>query len=73
MLFADLSGFTSLSERLDPELIRTFQNDPFTEMAGAVYQYEGFVEKFVGDEIMGATRKDYCNDRKIYHDRVCER
>ncbi len=52
VLFADLSGFTALSERFDPEVIRAFQEDLFREMASVVYQYEGFVEKFVGDSIL---------------------
>ena len=52
ILYADLSGFTALSERVDAETIRAFQNDLFAEMAGVVYQYEGFVEKFVGDAVM---------------------
>ncbi len=52
ILFADLSGFTALSERLDPEDVRAFQSNLFTEMALAIEQYEGFVEKFVGDAVM---------------------
>lgn len=52
ILYADLCGFTALGERVDPETIRAFQNDLFAEMAGVVYQHEGFVEKFVGDGIM---------------------
>jgi class 3 adenylate cyclase/tetratricopeptide (TPR) repeat protein len=52
VLFADLSGFTALSERFDPEIIREFQHDLFDEMASVVYEYEGFVEKFVGDAIV---------------------
>jgi predicted ATPase/class 3 adenylate cyclase len=52
VLFADLSGFTALSERLDPEEVRAFQSDLFQEMAAVVEHYEGFVEKFVGDAIM---------------------
>ena len=52
VLFADLSGFTALSERLDPEDVRAFQSNLFTEMALAIEQYEGFVEKFVGDAVM---------------------
>ena len=52
VLFADLSGFTALSERLDPEDIRAFQSSLFTEMAMAIEHYEGFVEKFVGDAVM---------------------
>ena len=52
IMYADLSGFTALGERVDAETIRAFQNDLFAEMAGVVYQHEGFVEKFVGDAIM---------------------
>lgn len=52
VLFADLSGFTALSERFDPEVIREFQHDLFDQMASVVYEYEGFVEKFVGDAIV---------------------
>jgi adenylate cyclase len=52
VLFADLSGFTALGERLDPEDIRLLQGDLFQLMASAVEHYEGFVEKFVGDAMM---------------------
>jgi adenylate cyclase len=52
VLFADLSGFTSLSERLDPEEVRAFQNALFETLAQAIERYDGFVEKFVGDAVM---------------------
>jgi adenylate cyclase len=52
VVFADLTGFTSLAERLDPELLRAFQNALFEAMAQAVARYDGFVEKFVGDAVM---------------------
>src|SRR5262245_652835 len=52
VLFADLSGFTSLSERLDPEEVRAFQNALFETLAKAIERYDGFVEKFVGDAVM---------------------
>ena len=52
MLFADLTGFTSLAEGLDPETLRSFQNALFETMAQAVAHYDGFVEKFVGDAVM---------------------
>ncbi len=52
VLFADLSGFTALSERFDPEVIRAFQGDLFDELTQVVYEHEGFVEKFVGDAIL---------------------
>jgi adenylate cyclase len=52
VLFADLTGFTSLSEALDPEDVRAFQNALFTMLAEAIERHEGFVEKFVGDAVM---------------------
>lgn len=52
VLFADLSGFTALSERLDPEDIRALQTDLHREMAAAIKDVEGFLEKFVGDAAM---------------------
>ena len=53
VLFADLSGFTTLGERLDPEDVRALQNDLFREMSDAIERFEGFVEKYVGDAVMG--------------------
>ncbi|HKZ08514.1 MAG TPA: adenylate/guanylate cyclase domain-containing protein [Methylomirabilota bacterium] len=52
VLFADLSGFTALSERLDPEEVREFQNALFGTLAQAIQARDGFVEKFVGDAVM---------------------
>lgn len=51
-LFADLSGFTSLSERLDPEVMQALQNELFEELTAAVQEVDGFVDKFVGDALL---------------------
>jgi adenylate cyclase len=52
VLFADLTGFTSLSERLDPEEVRALQTELFDELRGALTRFGGFMEKFVGDAAM---------------------
>ena len=52
VLFADVSGFTTLSERLDPEEVRAFQNALFATLAKTITRYDGFVEKFVGDAVL---------------------
>jgi adenylate cyclase len=52
VLFADVSGFTALGERFDPEELRTFQCALFDVLAQAVARYDGFVEKFVGDAVL---------------------
>jgi class 3 adenylate cyclase len=52
VLFADVSGFTSLSERLDPEHVHQFMNRAFELMLAAVHRYDGTVNQFLGDGIM---------------------
>jgi predicted ATPase/class 3 adenylate cyclase len=52
VVFADISGFTSLYERLDAEDVAGLVNDCLKELALAVYQYEGMIDKFIGDCIM---------------------
>src|SRR5215510_639008 len=52
VLFADLSGFTALAERLDPEDVRAFQGALFEMLAAAITRCDGFVEKFVGDAVL---------------------
>ena len=52
VLFADVSGFTSLSERLDPEDVHALMNRAFELMLSEVHRYEGTVNQFLGDGIM---------------------
>ena len=52
VLFADLVGFTSLSERLTPLLMVRLLNRHFELQAIAVQEHHGVVDKFVGDSVM---------------------
>ena len=52
VVFADLSGFTALAERLDPEEVASLLNDCMKELIEAVYQYEGMVHQIIGDCVM---------------------
>ncbi|RKZ20849.1 adenylate/guanylate cyclase domain-containing protein, partial [bacterium] len=53
VLFGDLSGFTSLTEKLeDPEKIVEIVNRYFMRMLEIVEKYGGDVDKFLGDAIM---------------------
>jgi class 3 adenylate cyclase/tetratricopeptide (TPR) repeat protein len=52
VMFADLSGFTALAERLDPEEVASVLNDCMKELIDAVYQYEGMVNQIIGDCVM---------------------
>jgi class 3 adenylate cyclase/tetratricopeptide (TPR) repeat protein len=52
VLFVDVAGFTSLSERLDPEEIHRLMSRAFDLMLVEVHRYEGTVNQFLGDGIM---------------------
>ena len=59
VLFSDLSGYTAMSERLDPEEVKEITSRIFGEISQIVSKYDGFIEKFIGDAVMaifGATR-----------------
>ncbi len=52
VMFADLSGFTALSEKLDPERVREIMNGCFNVLVPIIERYDGTIDKFIGDEIM---------------------
>jgi len=52
VVFADISGFTTMSERLDPEELTLLMNECFRKLGAMVYRYEGIIDKFIGDCIM---------------------
>ena len=52
VLFADLVGFTTLSESRDPEEVRDLLSRYFDESRQIVSRYGGIVEKFIGDAVM---------------------
>ena len=51
-LFTDVRGFTSLSEKLEPEEVTKLMNKALTIQANAVQKYDGMVDKYIGDAMM---------------------
>lgn len=49
VLFADIAGFTALSETLTPQEVSTLLNDYFGIIAQAAHAYQGHVDKYMGD------------------------
>ncbi len=52
VLFADIKGFTSMSANMAPEEVVEVLNLFFTEMVDLVFEYQGTLDKFVGDALM---------------------
>ncbi|MGO9882091.1 MAG: adenylate/guanylate cyclase domain-containing protein, partial [Solirubrobacteraceae bacterium] len=52
VLFADLVGFTTLSEHRDPEEVRDLLSQYFDRCRALISRYGGTVEKFIGDAVM---------------------
>src|SRR5262249_12112527 len=52
VMFADVAGFTSMSERLGPEGVHGLMDRAFDVILRAVHRYEGTINQFLGDGVM---------------------
>lgn len=52
VLFADIRGFTAISEHMTPQENFDFINSYLKEMLPAIHAHNGFVDKYIGDAIM---------------------
>ncbi|MBT8150887.1 MAG: HAMP domain-containing protein [Gammaproteobacteria bacterium] len=71
VLFADIVGFTSMSEQMSPEQVSEMLNEYFSYYSACAKLYFGTVDKFLGDCIMlvfGATNEDKLHR---YHAAAC--
>jgi len=52
VLFADVSGFTAMSEKLDPEEVTLIMNRCFDALGAPIAKHDGVIDKFIGDCVM---------------------
>jgi len=52
ILFADLKGFTAMSEKLDPEFVQTTIDKIMSVFTQVIKNHGGYVDKYSGDEVM---------------------
>ena len=50
--FSDIAGFSSFSERLDPEQLTAFLNDYLSAMTDIIQGHGGTVDKYIGDAVV---------------------
>ncbi|MCD6014224.1 MAG: adenylyl cyclase [Solirubrobacterales bacterium] len=53
VIFADLSGYTAVSERLDPERMKSLIDRALRRLGEEVERHGGTIDKYIGDNVMG--------------------
>lgn len=69
VLFSDLRGFTSYSEKLDPQQLVAVLNNYLSAMSNIIFQHKGTIDKFIGDAIMAIFGAPIV--QKDHADRAC--
>jgi len=62
VLFSDLSGYTAMSEKLDPEEVKEITGRLFDNISKIVSKYDGFIEKYAGDAVMALYGADQSHE-----------
>ena len=67
VLFVDIRGFTTMSERLSPEEVVYILNQYLSMTSACVERHQGTLDKFVGDATMAFWGAPIADDEAIYH------
>ncbi|MEO9170753.1 MAG: adenylate/guanylate cyclase domain-containing protein [Candidatus Baltobacteraceae bacterium] len=59
IFYSDIRGFTAMSERMTPEEIYAQLNEYFEAMCAIIFEYGGYVDKFIGDCVMAVFSAPY--------------
>jgi adenylate cyclase len=52
VLFADIVGFTTMSEKMSPAAVALLLSDYLSRMTDVIFKYEGTLDKYIGDALM---------------------
>lgn len=73
VLFADIRGFTTISETLDPEDVVALLNEYFAEMVDEIFDNQGILDKFIGDGIVAVFGPPLATDEQARRAVSCAR
>ncbi|MBD3662416.1 adenylate/guanylate cyclase domain-containing protein [Sulfitobacter aestuariivivens] len=65
VIFTDIRGYTEFSERVAPEVVIEALNEYFEEQTRIVEEYEGDVDKFIGDALVAVFEGDRMEERAV--------
>lgn len=65
VLFCDLRGFTAMASTLSPVEVAEMLNEYFNHITPAVFEHDGFIDKFVGDEVMAVFSVPFDQDDHV--------
>lgn len=63
--FIDITGFTKITELETPEIVVKLLNQYFDVISKEILKYGGYVDKFIGDEVMAVFKCDFHLDKAI--------
>ncbi|MCQ2496039.1 MAG: CHASE2 domain-containing protein [Lachnospiraceae bacterium] len=66
VLFVDIRGFTTMSEKLRPEEVVEVLNEYFTLVTDAIFKNKGTLDKFIGDAAMAVFNSPFDLDDYVY-------
>ena len=62
VMFSDIRGFTTISEKLDAQDLALFLNEYLSDMTRIVFQHQGTLDKFIGDAVMAFWGAPYAEE-----------
>ncbi len=65
VVFIDICSFTQISENEPPDMVVSLLNSYFDTMVKHIIEYNGFIDKFIGDAVMAVFRGKHHLDRAI--------
>lgn len=65
VIFVDITGFTAITENETPDVVINLLNTYLDAISIEIIKHGGYIDKFIGDEVMGVFKEEYHLDKAI--------